>query len=332
MFFVLSGFLITRILMEERVKAAQTGASRLVVFKNFFFRRALRIFPIYYLLIFVLWCINGYAGTNIEAHIGYFLSYTSNFYFYRLQSWDGVLSHTWSLAIEEQFYLVWPWLILFINRKYLVWLIGCCIAIGVIGLYAVRSEFGEVLPHTCLGAFGMGALLSWVVVFRPAVLPAVYKVLAALSVVAAVILVMQVIMARWDIVPVRTLVSVLTGWLIALILYKRGNIAGPLSMVLTNRGLIFLGKISYGIYLFHPIIPHYTKDILERMNRHIPVLGSHLLFFEQCTLAVLTAWLSWRLIEQPILGLKKYFVLSRKAVRPQAAIQEEAAVATSVLN
>ena len=323
MFFVLSGFLITRILMEERVKAEQTELSRVMVFKNFFIRRALRIFPIYYLTIFILWSINGYAGSNIEANIGYFLTYTSNFYFYRLQSWDGLLSHTWSLAIEEQFYFIWPWIILFIHRRYLLWLIGSCIAIGVVSQYVLSSSFAEVLPYTCLNAFGIGALLSWVMVFRPSLLRATYSLLGKLAIIAALIMLIQIIMGYWGIVPVRTLVAVLTGWLIALVLYKQGRINFPLSGLLNNKPLIWLGKISYGIYLYHPIIPHYTKDILERFNQHIPVLGAHLLFIEQCSLVVLTAWISWRLIERPVLGLKKYFVLPPKAT-PLHKEKEEA--------
>src|SRR6186997_3230395 len=89
MFFVLSGFLITRILMEEKIKAEKFNLPRLIVFKNFFFRRALRIFPLYYLVIFLLWIANGYKDSNIEPNIGYFLTYTSNFYYYGLQGWDG---------------------------------------------------------------------------------------------------------------------------------------------------------------------------------------------------------------------------------------------------
>jgi peptidoglycan/LPS O-acetylase OafA/YrhL len=327
MFFVLSGFLITRILMEDRLKAEQSNLSRLMVFKNFFLRRALRIFPIYYLTIFGLWVINGYAGSNVESNIGYFLTYTSNFYFFRVQGWDGPLAHTWSLAIEEQFYLVWPWLMLFISRKFLLLLIACCIITGIISQYVIANPLGELLPHTCLHAFGTGALLSWIMVFRPSALPKVYIVLARLSIIAALILLTEIIMGDWRFVPVRILTAVLTGWLIAHILYKRNRLSWPFSLVLNNKLLIFLGKISYGIYLYHPIIRHYTpRTILTNLNKHIPVLGDHLLFIEQNSLVILAAWLSWRLIERPVLVLKKYFVLPGKATTLKKELPEKVMV------
>ncbi|MDF2193466.1 acyltransferase [Paraflavitalea sp. CAU 1676] len=312
MFFVLSGYLITRILMEDRLKAERTNLPRLMVFKNFFFRRALRIFPIYYLTVFALWLANGFANSNIEPNIGYFLTYTSNFYFFRIQGWDGLLSHTWSLSIEEQFYLVWPWIMLFLNRKLLLPLIIGSIVIGIVSQYAVTPPYGELLPHTCLHAFGTGALLSWIMVFRPAALPGAYKVLGIFGAAAVVILVLEIMIGNWQFAPVRLLTAAITGWLIACVLLKRDQLAWPLSWVLNNKPLIFLGKISYGIYLYHPIIPHYTLPTLNAINQHIPIIGNHLLFIEQNCLVILTAWLSWMLIERPILGLKKYFVLPGK--------------------
>lgn len=326
MFFVLSGFLITRILMEDRVKAEQSNHSRLMVFKNFFFRRALRIFPIYYLTIFILWAINGYAGSNTEANIGYFLTYTSNFYFFRLQSWDGLLSHTWSLSIEEQFYLVWPWIMLFLQRKLLLPVIICCIAVGIVSQYLVTPPFGELLPYTCLHAFGTGALLSWIMVFRPSALTGVYKILAKLAIVAAVILSIEIIVGNWVLMPVRMLTAVITGWLIAYILQQQHGLVWPVALVLNNKPLIFLGKISYGIYLYHPIIPHYSLSTLTDVNKHIPVLGDHLLFIEQNILVILTAWISWLLIERPVLALKKHFVLPGKAPALQRELPEKMAV------
>jgi peptidoglycan/LPS O-acetylase OafA/YrhL len=326
-FFVLSGFLISRILMQDKVQAQQTGISRLRVFKNFFFRRALRIFPIYYLTIFVLWCVNGYADSNIESNMGYFLTYTSNFYFFKIQSWDGILSHTWSLAIEEQFYLVWPWIILYINRKYLLPVIALFITIGIVSQYATTTTFGEFLPHTCLDAFGIGAFLAWIMVFRPAALSRVYPVLLKLAIIAFLLLILETYMGYWKIVPLRTIVGVITAWLIAYVLYRRDHIYRPFTWVLNNRPLIFLGKISYGIYLYHPIIPRYTTGLLVRFNQYIPWLGNHLMFLEQSVLVILTAWISWRLVEQPILGLKKYFTIQHSK---SSHTQTEAGTATTI--
>ena len=94
LFFVLSGFLITSILLEART----TAKTRLRVIRNFIIRRILRIFPIYYVTIFVLTWI-GYPF--IRENLDWLLSYTSNILVFRNHSWNS-FSHTWSLSVEEQ--------------------------------------------------------------------------------------------------------------------------------------------------------------------------------------------------------------------------------------
>ncbi|MBS1598804.1 MAG: acyltransferase [Bacteroidetes bacterium] len=112
LFFVLSGFLITSILLQER---KNSNESKLYVIRNFFVRRILRIFPIYYLFIFFVASIH---YPFVKDHLIWILSYTSNILVYKQQLWYP-MSHTWSLAVEEQFYLIWPWLIVFVPEKWL---------------------------------------------------------------------------------------------------------------------------------------------------------------------------------------------------------------------
>jgi len=131
-FFVLSGFLISKILFDQRNNAELLNIPKFTLVKNFYVRRTLRIFPIYYLTIFVLLLFSKSTGTNIQSAFAYFLTYTSNFYFFKIQTWDGMVSHLWSLAVEEQFYLIWPWIILFSNKKYFLHIITIFILIGVL--------------------------------------------------------------------------------------------------------------------------------------------------------------------------------------------------------
>src|ERR1700751_3912592 len=97
LFFVLSGFLITSILIDA-VKNNQEDKWKII--KNFIVRRALRIFPVYYLTIIILICI-GYP--YIKDNLFWFLLYISNIQVYKMQAWNA-FSHTWSLSVEEQFY------------------------------------------------------------------------------------------------------------------------------------------------------------------------------------------------------------------------------------
>src|SRR5208337_4189358 len=121
-FFVLSGFLITGILLQARQSAEIDGLSKWRVLRNFYARRFLRIFPIYYLVILVTW-VAGIA--EMRESVGWNLSYLSNFYFYQRGTGNYSVTHLWSLAVEEQFYLLWPLLILFLPRK---WLAGAIVS------------------------------------------------------------------------------------------------------------------------------------------------------------------------------------------------------------
>jgi peptidoglycan/LPS O-acetylase OafA/YrhL len=113
LFFVLSGFLITGILLDSR-NEVEAGASRFWMLRQFYTRRFLRIFPLYYAVVLVGWLIKlpGFTET-----LGWNLSYLTNFYILQKGAWIEVASHLWTLSVEEQFYLVWPWVVLFLPNK-----------------------------------------------------------------------------------------------------------------------------------------------------------------------------------------------------------------------
>jgi len=323
-FFVLSGFLITRILFESRLKAEQLSISKITAFKNFFFRRALRIFPIYYLTIFTLFIFHEWTGTNIKSAFIYFVTYTSNFYFFQLQAWDGMISHFWSLAVEEQFYLFWPWIILFLNKKYLPQVILFFIAIGICSQYLLHEmELGDIFTTSCFDAFGFGALLSWLTIFKPQALMLFYKIIRWLALACFIVFMIGVFQQQWIYIPLRTLVSVIALWMITYIVYMdKEQRPLQLSFILNNKLLLFIGKISYGVYLYHRILPSLTTEVLNRyINNHLPLASKHIiyvLFMENFILLILLAWLSWNIIEAPLLKLKKYFTYRNIQYRTSA--------------
>lgn len=237
LFFVLSGFLITGILLESK-KANETKS---IVLKFFYIRRSLRIFPIYYLVILLLLLFHNNTGTNIRSTFPYFLSYTQNFYFFSINAWDGPLSHLWSLAVEEQFYLIWPWVILFLNKKYLCQTIGVFISIGVFSQYIFRGHYlGNLLTVSCFDSFGLGALLSWLTIYGAKYLNKVYDWIKACAIVSIVVLILSHQLEIW--VPLRTLVSIISLWLITYIIinYRKNTLKAK--CILNNKVLIFLGK------------------------------------------------------------------------------------------
>ncbi|MEQ1438029.1 acyltransferase [Fontimonas sp. SYSU GA230001] len=173
-FFVLSGFLITRILLSMR---EQHGLGDYL--KIFYARRTLRIFPIYYLFLLTLWAVSFFVPEldRERRQIPYALAYVWNWY--AITDHGGLapeLEHFWSLAVEEQFYLLWP-LLLFFARGTAFWKIAIGIVVAGplirLGCALAWPQLDGVLPNahkaiyqmstTHLDAFAVGALLCYVI-------------------------------------------------------------------------------------------------------------------------------------------------------------------------
>lgn len=323
-FFVLSGFLITSILFSNRLSAEENQQTKWSVLKNFYLRRTLRIFPVYYLTIFLLFIFQASTLIDIRPSFLYYVTYTQNFYFFNLQEWPGSLSHFWSLAVEEQFYLVWPFAVLLVRRKYILHLVIVFILIGVISQCVMRNvNMNTALTFTCFDAFGMGALLSWVVTFRQAKLRQFFY---WLSIFAAICLLLFIIVLlpsvnKFIFIPQRTLHSIMALWVITYILINHDNKTLKGGFVFNNRALIFLGKISYGLYLYHNLIPATinSKFVNIYLNPLLPDWlyirhWGELFLVENAILLLLLSWLSYVIVEKPFLKLKDRFVYRKPAV------------------
>ena len=135
-----------------------------------------------------------------------------------------------------------------------------------------------------------------------------------MAVVAAAFFIGGMLQREWVYIPHRTLVSLMALWLITyVIIHQNGNTL-RFKWIFNNRVLIFLGKISYGIYLYHNIIPGMlnTPFISKYLNPLLPELiykkfGTPLFIIENAILVVIISWMSFRFIEKPFLSLKKYF-------------------------
>src|SRR5215218_136502 len=136
LFFVLSGFLITGILLGEREAADAAPHRRISAIRRFYARRFLRIFPIYYLTLAVVLVTAVSPARRIWPWL---FTYTTNIYAWHRLDWPGPVGHLWTLAVEEQFYLVWPWFLLFVPRKWILpFLVGL---IALAPLYRLFASF-----------------------------------------------------------------------------------------------------------------------------------------------------------------------------------------------
>ncbi len=122
LFFVLSGFLITGILLRSRALVEDSGRGTGLAIRRFYIRRFLRIFPIYYLVLAVTWAL---GFPDVRSGIVWHLAYGSNILFAIENQWPPTTAHLWSLSVEEQFYLIWPLLMLLVPRRHLRTVIAC---------------------------------------------------------------------------------------------------------------------------------------------------------------------------------------------------------------
>jgi peptidoglycan/LPS O-acetylase OafA/YrhL len=162
LFFCLSSFLITRILVQARDKADEGGYGYWVPWRSFWIRRALRIFALYYAAIAVAVLLG--LGTSRQDW-PWLVTYTSNFQQFLLRHPTAPFGHFWSLAVEEQVYLTWPIACLLLPRRALLGFSIACVASGPIARILVNQMTNHLfishwLMPTCLDALGLGAVLA----------------------------------------------------------------------------------------------------------------------------------------------------------------------------
>jgi peptidoglycan/LPS O-acetylase OafA/YrhL len=318
LFFVLSGFLITGILLKSRelVDAGEQG--RRFALGRFYVRRFLRIFPLYYLALLIVWTgrVSG-AREGIWWHV----SYLSNLHFF-LRKDFGRLGHLWSLAVEEQFYLFWPCVILFTPRRWLPAVTLGAIAIGpvfrLVATPLLRNDFTTILPFGCLDSLGLGAYLALATepAFRSH--PLIRQPTSAWAWAGALVFLVHQVAWYLGAWPLLRIVMFDLGvafpgvWLVKRSSEKMGGLAGR---ILEFAPLRYVGTISYGIYVYHPMVPSlFTKAARHAGYPHLfAPLGDKTLrfalFYSAASIAI--AAISWHWFEAPINRLKARFEYHR---------------------
>ena len=293
LFFVLSGFLITRILLASR----QTDIPSAL--QSFYTRRGLRIFPLFYLVLALAALIN--IGP-VRSTIGWHLSYLTNIYLFDRGSWHGSISHLWSLAVEEQFYLVWPLLVLWLPERRLPAAITAMVCLAPISRLLIGGPMNSVLPLSCVDALGTGALLALPLTRRPMMsagfLIGVPLTIASLAFRYALPLAHRSLGEGGPFeVALDFGVSLAAAWIVG---RAAKGFGGGFGALLTARPVIYVGTISYGLYLYHGFMPY----VLGRyVNGFVDMpWAMRCVLLTVATLA--TAAVSWRCFEAPILKYK----------------------------
>jgi peptidoglycan/LPS O-acetylase OafA/YrhL len=324
LFFVLSGFLITSILISNKESQKTEGYSNWFAVKQFYVRRFLRIFPLYYLVIIVGFLID---TPGCRANIVALATYTTNW----TQPHQGDLlsyAHMWSLCVEEQYYIIFPIIFIFLNSKHIKKLIVGMIVIAVISRIFITVYFFSAgnlielgraaykITPACLDAFGAGALFAFVKFYYP------HKALKMLNnknswilpcLFAFASLLLWMVDGTSDFMTItnalfnRTLISISSVYVIGLAAFSQ--FSGHTGRFLENKAIVYLGKISYGIYVYHYVLMYLFEDFSPTDLTKLDLMLSRV----ACLLLTIgLASVSWAIFEKPFNDLKRYFPYTNK--------------------
>jgi peptidoglycan/LPS O-acetylase OafA/YrhL len=323
-FFVLSGFLITGILLDSRDKPQY--------YKNFWTRRTLRIFPLYYLVLILCWCIlrftnSGYDYRYLIQHWGsplWFAFYAGNIRTAITGVWPTFVGYgpLWTLQVEEQFYLLFPLVVALLRKEHLRNLLAAAVIISPVlrlllcWIYPKNLVIEYVLlPCHCEG-LALGGLIA--IRFRSGPWNISRWILTAWTISFLGAAALGSMLSTWyisDWAPYTLFVRTAGPTL------SSAGCAGLVLWLICSRGsaetawlriapLQYLGKISYGMYMLHPLTWWVMFELTKKGLWHT---GSDRVpdIFLKMALSAAFAALSWHFVEQPFVKLKNRFSYRR---------------------
>jgi len=302
LFFVLSGFLITGIILDD-------GATPRF-YANFYARRFLRIWPVYWLLLFLHYCFFPFvfSGYKWMFHIMAGAPWLPLIFFVQNLmpiALPGAIGPTWSLAIEQQFYLFWAPLARRVPRR---WLIVAGLAMLATSPL-IRRFYGDHLTpvHTLthLDGLAVGALIA--IGLRVLDWPRqAWKWVARTGLglgVCGIALALHVGSPYTD----TLLAAGFGGMLLAALLGQDAVRPTLYVRALTRRPLLFVGKISYGLYVIHILVFSILGGYVDKPLDHHGIAGNLAIVAIRIAVAIAAAALMWKYFERPVLRMKRYF-------------------------
>lgn len=317
-FFVLSGFLITYILLIDKEK------NGVVRFKRFYLRRAFRILPMYYLAVLGMYFLYRKACLNPDIsslELCSELTERARYYFFMIPNWAHAIdkniphiSNFWSIGAEEQFYILWP-IILYGTKKYLntfygVYVFYCLLLIGfvLVGNFYYHNQnetltnIAKFLDYTRFGAFAFGGIIAYYFLhleesrFQKTHLFLVKKstqwVCLIVSFLIAVIPNQHVIFLKHIIVIPCCAVVIYN------LAFDKNSI-----LKLDQKQLNYLGKATYSLYVLNQIVIDFSIKICFGIHIKQPIA----IFIISITALLICSFICYELIEKPFMKLRRYF-------------------------
>lgn len=304
LFFAISGFLITTLILREKRRRGDMNMG------HFLARRSLRIFPLYYAVlalyvVLVVMLESGQEGRAFFENLPYFATYTSN-WFVNLDEGRVIFYFAWSLATEEQFYLVWPWFEKWLSGSVASAVMAVALVVRYLVIFGMPGAFAAAGPvqadsfaHTVVASISpaicLGVLVAHALDSRLGF--ALLRRLVGYRVGSAVLFAAIVV-----------LLSLEDGWAahlvpVAMVLLVVSCVLAPnhyLSALLNSRVSVQVGTVSYGMYLLHMLGYNALKLV-------VPSSQGLLLFFAAAVLSWGAATLSFHTFERYFLGFKSRF-------------------------
>ncbi|GAB3878046.1 acyltransferase [Hymenobacter segetis] len=297
-FFLMSGFLITYLLLVEKQRYGR------IDIKSFYMRRVLRIWPLYYFCVAMAPVLTHFAhepAANMPMH----LLFLGNFDLMKNGWGSTAVNHLWSICIEEHFYLVWPLLIAFVPRPKLTTVFGAVILLSFLTriyyFYFEPGTYNTLYLHTLCrwDALAIGSLFAYAH-FHGYGLPRVPAAMRWMLYGATLLVFANDAYGNWDNI---FLLSFKKYVFLGVIAFFIGNVLfNPDSAVQWRGRTIFhyFGKISYGIYMFHGFV-------IFALVRAFPMFHTSFFIGWVLLFTLIISAASYELVEKPILRLKKYF-------------------------
>ena len=333
LFFVLSGYLITKTLYTEKESSSPLKNK----FRNFWARRALRIFPLYYLYFFILLLILIFKGLPANPEMPWLFTYSYNFYLINVYDTKGpsfLTGHLWSLSIEEQFYLFFPFFVFLFKRNQMKIAVIIIIAISILfrlffSVYEADNSSGylDYHPFTYLDSFLFGAA---VFIFKadnmkPSTVYRIFIFSALLTLLGGLYIYMEVNQGErfsfvkylssfgieahytknlyrvWGLLQLNLFFSSLL--LLLLLPINKGGLYW-IKRIFEIKPLVSIGKMSYGMYIFHAII---VWLLLIIFNHEITGMNKYVFFVLCLGVTWFVAFAVYHLYEKRFLMLKERF-------------------------
>lgn len=312
LFFVLSGFLITYLLLLEKEKY------NTIAFKKFYMRRILRIWPVYFLIITIVSLLVGFGNvlpesSNNLSHIFYYVFFIPNVPF-ALGGTFAALTPLWSVGVEEQFYAFWP---LLINKarnipKALIFFIGGYLCIKVALQYLPFTNVYHVFYITRLDCMAIGGLGAYLVLQKHSMLNIIYS--KPVQIICWTIFAGSLLIHSFHIFSIldHEIYSIIFLVLILNVSTNSNSI-----IKLENKPLRFIGRISYGMYAYHMLfiflLGRFLTPSLAGISNTAAMLVVYVLTL---MLTIAFAYLSYELMEKRFLNIKKKYTDIKSSNQP----------------